>query len=543
MFGIEILDVVIGLIFVYLLLSLLASALNEYITAVLNLRGKELARGLGRLLDDMDEKDALQRAFQGVAPRVRAGRASLARRIATWVSNTRLAAGVGKARRAVGGWLWGKAEPIDNSITQRFYNHHLIRPLATRRGWLFRGFSKEPRLPSYIPARTFALALLDVLDVRNDDDVRWLAAASQAGSPPFETMDLQGVLGILQRESPLDVNEHLKDLSGWLGNANLPEPVKLRLLDSVTNSQTELQKLHDSVEVWFNHSMDRVSGAYKRAVQGWLFVIGVLIASCLNADTIDMWRRLSENDEVREGMAARAVASLAVLDSVARPPLRTDTATPPATIDSAQVQRGSGTPPQTTPPANAADTTKPRTPLDSARLNYQTARARLDSLELRLGWTRGNLQTIGLLDTARARRDSAARVRLSSRDTARANATLARLRAGLAGVQTEPAKQVLRDSITAAVKDSAAAARAAAAATERHWRDGLNLGAPRTHPAAFWTKVLGLLMTALAISLGAPFWFDLLNKVISIRAAGRSPEEKAKSPAGPPKRAAEHTPM
>jgi len=36
-------------------------------------------------------------------------------------------------------------------------------------------------------------------------------------------------------------------------------------------------------------------------------------------------------------------------------------------------------------------------------------------------------------------------------------------------------------------------------------------------------KVLGWLVTALAISLGAPFWFDLLRKVVNIRASGNKP--------------------
>jgi hypothetical protein len=32
-------------------------------------------------------------------------------------------------------------------------------------------------------------------------------------------------------------------------------------------------------------------------------------------------------------------------------------------------------------------------------------------------------------------------------------------------------------------------------------------------------KLLGLLLTALAIALGAPFWFDLLNKFIVLRSS------------------------
>ena len=43
----------------------------------------------------------------------------------------------------------------------------------------------------------------------------------------------------------------------------------------------------------------------------------------------------------------------------------------------------------------------------------------------------------------------------------------------------------------------------------------------------YWTsKGLGLLLTAIAISLGAPFWFGVLEKVSMIRSAGRSSREK-----------------
>jgi RNase adaptor protein for sRNA GlmZ degradation len=157
MFGLEILDVVIGLMFVYLLLALFATALNEYVAAVINLRGKELAKGLGKLLDDIDEKDALKKAFDGIGPNVNAATATLTERF----YNHRLIRPL--ATRL--GWVSDGVRPSANAatatLTERFYNHRLIRPLATRRGWAFDVFSKEPRLPSYIPARTFALALLD----------------------------------------------------------------------------------------------------------------------------------------------------------------------------------------------------------------------------------------------------------------------------------------------------------------------------------------------------------------------------------------------
>ncbi len=47
---------------------------------------------------------------------------------------------------------------------------------------------------------------------------------------------------------------------------------------------------------------------------------------------------------------------------------------------------------------------------------------------------------------------------------------------------------------------------------------------PGEHPVA-WTfrKALGILVAALAASLGAPFWFDVMSKFINLRSAGLKP--------------------
>jgi hypothetical protein len=45
-----------------------------------------------------------------------------------------------------------------------------------------------------------------------------------------------------------------------------------------------------------------------------------------------------------------------------------------------------------------------------------------------------------------------------------------------------------------------------------------------------WSSLLGWLLTVLALSMGAPFWFDLLNKFMNIRFAGKSPDETSKKP-------------
>jgi hypothetical protein len=309
---------------------------------------------------------------------------------------------------------------------------------------------KDTRLPSYIPARTFALALLDILGYDNPD-VRPEQAApvpaptpgEAAGAPlpgAHQRAQLNKVLELLQRESPLDVSEHLGGLKGLLENTSLPNEMKVQLVGAVTNAQTRLQKLHDSTEVWFNNSMDRVSGAYKRHTQAFLFLIGMVLACMLNADTIQLWKRLATEDALRTAVAQQAARYAAEMDTAAAP-------------DAA--------------PANPVD------PQKEAAEKYRAARAALDSLELKLGWTW----------------EEAAHLGVAARDAS--------------------GKAIPRWNVT----------------DLQGWR--------------LLAKALGLLMTALAISMGAPFWFDTLNKVISIRGAGRSPAERAKSPEGPAKRAAE----
>jgi hypothetical protein len=45
-------------------------------------------------------------------------------------------------------------------------------------------------------------------------------------------------------------------------------------------------------------------------------------------------------------------------------------------------------------------------------------------------------------------------------------------------------------------------------------------------------KLLGLLLTTVALTLGAPFWFDLLNRLVNARSAGAKPQRSP--PAAPP---------
>ncbi|HEV8286020.1 MAG TPA: hypothetical protein VGQ09_17045 [Chitinophagaceae bacterium] len=44
----------------------------------------------------------------------------------------------------------------------------------------------------------------------------------------------------------------------------------------------------------------------------------------------------------------------------------------------------------------------------------------------------------------------------------------------------------------------------------------------------FWRKLLGILLTAFALQLGANYWFELMTKAVNVRAAGKRPDDKPK---------------
>ena len=52
---------------------------------------------------------------------------------------------------------------------------------------------------------------------------------------------------------------------------------------------------------------------------------------------------------------------------------------------------------------------------------------------------------------------------------------------------------------------------------------GLPLGWGPDWKAQWPMSLPGIILTALAVSLGAPFWFDLLNKLVSLRSVGKPP--------------------
>ena len=199
LFGSNILEVAIGMMFVFLLLSLLCSAFSELIESFLQFRSRDLKKGINRLLNDP-------------------------------------------------------------SLGTELLNHPLIKPLGEN--------------PSYIPARTFSLALWSI--------------ATNAGRGGI-TQDLSTI-----RKSISELDDKTYG------------PLKVPLLTLIDEAGNDIDKARTNIEEWYNDAMDRVSGWYKRRTHRILVVIGFLAASILNIDTINVARMLWYNDTMRTSIVSAA---------------------------------------------------------------------------------------------------------------------------------------------------------------------------------------------------------------------------------------------
>ena len=391
MLGSTILETAIGLVFVYLLFSLLISAINEAVLGHLtHLRSRVLENSLKALLSDEGSKTPpAGQWFKTLG--------------AILASPVRLF--IPKKAPVIGG-------------AQNFAEHLLEHPLV-------KGLAPQgSTCPSYLPAYTFADAVVGLLAAP--------APALLVNPPP--------AVGAPSPVSFQDVSStHLVATI-----ANLNDLHAKKLLSSVLAGTRNIQEVRLRLAAWFNESMVRVSGAYKRRVQLWLYIWATLLVLCLNIDTIDLARRLLADTQFRNVLV--------------------DSATDFVTKTNALASSGG----------------------QSNKLSM--LQADISRLKLPLGWGPSTINGISNSVPAWVLTHFPIRLQWHEWET---NQSPNLLVSGL---------------LTSTVANP-------------------------TTPEDWWLKLLGLLITIGAISQGAPFWFDILNKVTNLRAAGRPPNVEKPPPA------------
>ena len=294
MLGSGIINVAIGLAFIFGVTAALSSVFTELIARFLGLRGAYLLRGLRELLDsdtmttDLTKAEGDYNAWQKImkgtppespppaGPEPGPGKPQPAE---TPAGDAPAAEALAKIPSATGALLGSpimRSQGMTGDITSRALTLPAAkpgRPAPLPKGpWKFRR-----SLPAYISATSFADALIDLL------------VPNAGGQTTLDAIDLS--LKSLQQKLPV------------------ASPLVASLQTLVANANGSIGRFRTSVESWYDNHMDRVSGWYKRRVAKITLVIGAILVLLLNINTLTIGRTLYSSSVV--GAAVSTVAAKA----------------------------------------------------------------------------------------------------------------------------------------------------------------------------------------------------------------------------------------
>lgn len=252
-------------------------------------------------------------------------------------------------------------------------------------------------------------------------------------------------------------------------------PVKLLLMNIVdrcrlTDEAASMAALQKELQQWYNDQMDRVSGWYKTWTRTRLFWVSLIVTLALNVDSIYLFQCIYKSPDLQNQLLPVA-ENLADNYSAARK----DSATP---IQQQMYQ--------------ALQNTK--FPQDSSRP---------DSV---LRFLQRALNTLGRIDTIIHKQDS------------------------LRAIKLKESSDVLQDFASLSLPvgwHRNAAPLSWVDKPDTTKKDYLHQRQQSTTPNKI-IYFLGILITTVSLSAGAPFWFDLLLKLVNLRRTGAKPSTSKK---------------
>lgn len=450
-----IIQVAIGILFVFSIISLLVTQMNTFIGNLLNWRAKNLKEGVMLLVGDkeLQAKILAHPLIQLVDARLHS--LNLAEPTASADPNKGMAA---------------KYDDIINAPITKVAN---------------------------IEPSTFVEALISIL-------------SSQGGTAIFDLVE-QGIDALPNDDNKLHLRQQLRDLKSFsdtdttqlrdtimqlpdgdqrnllsyalesaedaLGRASVKSGQMIPLLEGINKIGDQLfrdalktilttaQSLEDArtkLECWFNDGMGRASDLYRTKIAYTSFIIGLIIAVVLNIDTLHLAKSLWNDQTLRETVAA--VANNAVQNNT----LGIATAEAPSASTSPDQ-------PLVTPTPDPKQAT-----IESAAAVQKTITDLL-SLNLPIGWEYTNV-------TSDLRQQCIASFGTATMSDADIDSCV---------------QNSIQSSIDSGVGDPRDNSR-------NFWT--LLPGSGNWLTNLIW-KIIGLVVTAIAAAQGAPFWFDLLRRI------------------------------
>jgi hypothetical protein len=255
----KLIDTAIGLMFIFLIVSIGVTALMQALGSLLRLRSVNLVQGLIWMLGDKPAPDAAQAG--GLLSRLAGliiGHKDMAAPVPAVVGNEAAAA-------------------APDSLTRQVLQHPLINKLAA-----------GDRVTPHIDPKLFASAFVTVL---ND---------AQNNHSPFDNLN--------------DAFADVATLVGTVKNdavRNALSPLIARAQAAATTAEEKAKAGLDAVEQWYDQSMTQASDWYKSRTQGATLALAAILVVAGNVDSIRIASALWNDNGLRQAYVAQATAAAA----------------------------------------------------------------------------------------------------------------------------------------------------------------------------------------------------------------------------------------
>lgn len=312
MFNSSIIEVVIGLIFIFAFLAILVTQINTLITNLLKIRSKQLKEGLVTLIGDK----RLQ-AEMLIHPLIKMVDTSEMMLLSLQVSEDMADDIIDKKATGV---TWINPETFvdalqgvlisrsQDSIYAPFYRIIDSMPPSDERARVRESFNSLQEKISETNLRRF----------ENDINAVTDPAIKKKLLDAFNDVD----------DLLLSIRSRSDDLIPLLnGIKSIKTPAFRQALEMIVSTADNIEEAREKLKNWFDDGMGRTSEKFRRLVSFINIFVAVFVVILLNADTLAMARSLWENDELRTNI----VTTAREFDSSTLDPALTTPATPEPT--------------------------------------------------------------------------------------------------------------------------------------------------------------------------------------------------------------------
>jgi hypothetical protein len=291
MFDSSLVEVVLGVLFVFILLSILTTEINSVISNLLKLRAKHLRQGIALLIEDEEMQARIithplikLSEARPVLPDQRLDEADI--------------------QKIVNGSVTALSNIDPNTFVNVLID--LIRVDSDQE--LYSAMlSIVDAMPDGPERRRLRLAIDNI--TKTGDGLDDLHEAIAAVSSDVYRSALNKMLSQINQEIERQTLDGDNLTALIAGVRKLTDPYLKNALNTILATSYNVQQARDELEKWFNGGMDRATARFSSTMQWLSLTVGLLTALLLNIDTLQLSSALWNDPALRASVAAAAEAA------------------------------------------------------------------------------------------------------------------------------------------------------------------------------------------------------------------------------------------